>query len=92
MSRKRMTAALVFLAALAGFGVLSPRASVIVSPPPGVAADAWHPISETLGLAIRDERDRRGQRELFGTLMVRQEGRWQAVNVSPSPVGIAPAR
>lgn len=92
MTRPRAILAAAALAALTLAGSSLARGPVFSAPPPGVSADEWHPISETLGLAVRYERDARGQRELVGTLMVREANRWQKVDVAPNPVGMMPAR
>ena len=92
MVRQRAFFVAVLLIVVTAAGLSGSSGSVFSAPPAGVTADEWHPISETLGLAVRHERNVHGQRELVGTLMIKEGNGWQSVNVSPNPVGMVPAR
>ncbi len=92
MTRKLM----VFLAALtlsfAAVVATDSRASASPAPPPGVKADAWQYISDSVGLAIHFETNRKGERELVGTLMIRERSRWAPVRLAADSIGMVPAR
>ena len=92
MFRFRVLLAVGVLVAVAAVGRSLPTGSVFSETPAGVTADEWHPISETLGLAVRYAKDDRGDRRLVGTLMVREGSRWQSVSVGQSAAGLVPTR
>ena len=92
MARKGLTTAAVLVLSIAAMAATDSRSAVSPPPPAGVQADAWQYISDSVGLAIRFETSLKGERELFGTVMVREGGRWQPVRVGSGPVGMVPAR
>lgn len=92
MARKGLVLAAALVLSIAAIAATDSRAAVSPPPPAGVEADAWQYISDSVGLAIRYETGRKGERELFGTVMVREGGRWQAVRFGSGPVGMVPAR
>lgn len=54
--------------------------------PPGVDPALWHPITDRLGLALRQERSMGRQMEFVGTLMLKSENAWQPVHLeAPGP-------
>ena len=92
MARKGLVMAAVLVLSIASIAATDSRTAVSPPPPAGVQADAWQYFSDSVGLAIRFETSRTGERELFGTVMVREGGRWQPVHFGSGPVGMVPAR
>lgn len=62
--------------------------------PPDIAPHLWHPLSDTIGIALREESTMRGTPELHGTLMVRIDQQWQPVYLERSrdQITAVPAR
>jgi hypothetical protein len=95
---RKLAAAALFVAALASVAALAQSKEREV-PPPGVAPEMWHPLSDRLGIALHVERapGNRGSGEgdaITGTLMVRENGSWRPVRLSgpPAPPAFVPAR
>ena len=59
------------------------------APPPGIAPENWHPISDDLGIILIQQ----NEANALGTLMARIDSKWVRVSFSP-PVqqGPMPAR
>lgn len=92
MIRFRAFLVVAILVVGATVGLSLPAGSIFSERPAGVAADEWHPISETLGLVVRYASSERGERRLVGTLMVKEGRRWQPVIVNPPSAGMVPVR
>lgn len=90
MHRSRTLLA-VLVAVLVTTGSVVSRATTFSTPPPGIAPEQWHPLSDNLGIAIRDDKFS-GRSELYGTFMVREGGVWRRVIIAPGPPGMVPAR
>jgi hypothetical protein len=89
---KKILLAVLFTALLTTAALVTSRAASLPGVPLGVAPEMWHPISDRLGIAIRDEKDLTGRSELYGTFMVRDGAEWRGVYLAAGPPGVVPAR
>lgn len=90
-TKKILIASLLIVVLVAGVGLVASRASTLPAAPPGIDPAMWHPISDRLGIEIRDA-SVAGRTELYGTFMIRDGATWRRLNVSPGPPGVVPAR
>ena len=93
MRRSRILLAILIAALVTAASSVSSRAASFgfSTPPPGVAPEQWHPLSDSLGIAVQ-EQTFAGRSELYGTFMVREGGTWRRVTIAPGLPGMVPAR
>jgi hypothetical protein len=60
--------------------------------PPGIDPSRWHPLTDRLGLAVRQERGVVGQPEAIGTLMLKEGNNWITVHLEPPSPRLKPAQ
>jgi hypothetical protein len=60
--------------------------------PPGIDPSGWHPLTDRLGLAVRQERGVAGQPEVVGTLMLKEGNHWITVHLEPPSPRLKPAQ
>jgi hypothetical protein len=60
--------------------------------PPGIDPSRWHPLTDRLGLAVRQERGVSGQPEVVGTLMLKEGNSWIPVHFEPPSPRLKPAQ
>ena len=90
MKRNRIVfaALLVLVSAVA---LVRSRAASPPSAPPGVSPEMWHPISDRLGIVIREE-STSGHSEAWGVIMMRDGSLWRRVNLETESPGVMHAR
>jgi len=60
--------------------------------PPGIDPSRRHPLTDRLGLAVRQERGVSGQPEVVGTLMLKEGNNWIPVHLEPPAPRLKPAQ
>jgi hypothetical protein len=60
--------------------------------PPGIDPSRWHPLTDRLGLAVRQERGGTAQPEVVGTLMLKEGNNWITVHLEPPSPRMIPAQ